>query len=670
MLKLFYKTLLVSVISGSLLMLNLNFDKSFVSFNSAKAEQVTTTAKDSQQEDLFSTLTMLGIGVVTSRLYKCKLTTDMMLAAAGGVAFLAGEVTSYKFLQKNIENLDKQIERDSTGRPTQAQIDLLKRLNDSYKDAKKTAEEKKSYQEMAQIVFLTATVVAGYQAATETTTQSTCAAGLITAQEAAAMVCAATVSTNTCCTFSVPVLLDSASRKAKIAADLVTGQSAAKNSESKGQAATIQTEDTTSTVTCAAAGAYMTAACKPGDILDLVTKGFCSVPPSANLSFLNKVLYANVNYTPIVPVHRSNFFENIFDHFLLQSAHADIFSAFGVASSAAVAFLMSTSGTLGYQLDMFMFSPFNRAIVWGVLGGLTNASINSTQKQIDKLQDNIDKIDKIINYNDNLANGTSTGIAPNNSTTSSTIGSPPGSAPSSTPASVNLGGALPCITGGTPGNCPSFSTTLNGLPNVAIPDFVQQQINDIAKVTDGINGAHTISGGTLAGVANLGGQSNAIRAEIAKQQKAMQTAVGNKIDIAKVTAGLTNDLKAIVQKELDNKKTTAGAMYASFGGGKFSSAVATDANKEKTKEVKKSLAAIPVVAIPAAIAPKIDDSELQKGLAKDDKAPEEAAVKAASMDQYELKNDITKDKGVSIFELISNRYRNSGYPRLFKKLKE
>jgi hypothetical protein len=45
-----------------------------------------------------------------------------------------------------------------------------------------------------------------------------------------------------------------------------------------------------------------------------------------------------------------------------------------------------------------------------------------------------------------------------------------------------------------------------------------------------------------------------------------------------------------------------------------------------------------------------------------------AAKKAAgNIDEYDLKKEeISKDSGANIFELISNRYLQSGYPRLFR----
>jgi hypothetical protein len=164
---------------------------------------------------------------------------------------------------------------------------------------------------------------------------------------------------------------------------------------------------------------------------------------------------------------------------------------------------------------------------------------------------------------------------------------------------------------------------------------------------------------------------------------------GDKTDLSKISAKLDADLKAGIQKELDKRKTTAGAMLASFGGasglsgsgsGSSSNAIATDASKNgKAKDSIKGLsgAGNGVIAIPAAAAfnSKLDkDAELEAKLAEDKKAADEAAAAAAkgsataSMDDYALKNDITQDKDSSIFDLISNRYQKS-YDRLFKRIK-
>ena len=105
MLKLLYKTLLISVLSGSMLLLNFSYNG--FSLNSAYAESVKT--EKIENKNLMATLTMSVVGVLAKRLYTYKPTTDIMLAAAGGAIFIAGEVLAFFKLKKVIKGMEVQI---------------------------------------------------------------------------------------------------------------------------------------------------------------------------------------------------------------------------------------------------------------------------------------------------------------------------------------------------------------------------------------------------------------------------------------------------------------------------------------------------------------------------------------------------------------------------------
>ncbi len=652
-----------------------------VNMNSVQAESVQLSgAKDS---DLMGTLVMTGVGLLTQRLYTCKMTTDMMLAAAAGLAFIGGEITAYMGLKDAMKDIQQQIDRDKVGNLTQTQIDTFKRLKESYQKALKAANTKKSLQNMAAMAFAAAAVSAYMQYSAETTALSTCNTALSAASSACTSAFAASCA-GAGATCYYPFQTGAANAAATVAPvsnqaimALTPEQSNAKMMQDKATDATISASLSTMSSQCPAATPAM-AACKAIATLNLTTKGYCPAPLVVDNSTISKNLYAN-NYTPIIQSKQKiDFFKNLF----MSEARAELFSPMGIASSAAISYVLATSKTLGMQIDMFMFSPMNRAIAWGVLGGLTYGAMSATDKQIKTIEDNIKKIDDILNSMNALANGVQTANVNPNTATSASLTTQNPTITSTTVAneSVNLGTSLPCMTGGDPKKCPSFSTQLNAQPTViGMPDFVQQQISNIATVTDGLNGQSTISSSTMNGVNNLAGQSNAIRAELAKQQKLAQAklkASGSNIDLAKESAKLDASLKDTLKKELDKRKTTAGDMLANFGANKFgmggsSAAVATDAGKGKTGSKKGSSLAIPTVAIPAAVIPSMkDNTALKTDQANEKKAPEVANVKTASIDEYELENDITKDKETSIFELISNRYKTSGYPRLFKKLKE
>lgn len=688
MLKLFYKTLLVSLISGSLLMLDMSY-KGFM-LNSAQAETLQTSNAESEG-DLSSTLVMTSVGVLTSRLYGCKMTTDMMLAAAGGIAFLAGEVTSFFQEKEALEGIEMEIERNRTGAPTQHQIFVLEKLKKSYEEANKTAGTKKMLQQTAAAAFLAAAGVAVYLYSQETTAQTLCRTTTTTSTAACALACAAcagvvTCACPTCCAAAGPLGISTAERAAKDIAAMVNKPTAVALSTDQALTMTATAAESTATATCPAAGIAQLN-CETSDLLEVTSRGVCLKPLVVNMQALGKALYASNNYTPIIPEKRV---PNILETIFMQEARADLFSPMGIASSAAISFVLMTSATLGLQIDMFLFSPMNRALIWGVLSGLAFTAVAATSKQMEKISDNIQKIDKILNSMNSLEGGVHqhNNLGANNPKIDKTIVQNKNLAVNGSAAEdINLkskGMALPCITGEDPNNCPSFSNKLNAQADwKSMPDSAKAQIGSISKLTDGLNGSSRISGSTLETAQSLAGQSNALKARLQREKQNLQALLksqGRKTDVAKESAKLEANLKAAIQKELDSRKMSAGQMLASFGGGKGtsggSSAVATDASKASSKSAKGKIGAVNVVAVPAAIPmnPKLNsdsDAELEAQLAAERKAAEDAAKgnQAASIDDYDLKNDITQDKDSSIFDLISNRYQKSGYPRLFKRIK-
>ena len=156
MLKLFYKTFLISVLSGSLLLMDFSY-KGFL-LSTAQAESVKT--EKINDKDLMGTLTMTAVGVLAKRLYAYKPTTDILLAAAGGAIFLGGEVLAFVKLKDVMKGMEEQITRDKNGNVNKEQIESIERLKKSYEEAKKTANTKKMLQMAAAAAFAAAGVTA------------------------------------------------------------------------------------------------------------------------------------------------------------------------------------------------------------------------------------------------------------------------------------------------------------------------------------------------------------------------------------------------------------------------------------------------------------------------------------------------------------------------------
>lgn len=671
-----------------------------VGMNSVRAETVKTEGiKDG---DLMSTLVMTGVGLIASRLFTCKMTTDMMLAAGGGAAFIAGEILATLKLRKVMKDMETEITRDSKGNVDQKQIETLERLKESYQKAKETANTKKMLQMAAAAAFAAAAVVAYMQYTAEQTALQTCNTALGTASGACSAAFAASCA-GAGATCYYPFQAGSAQAAANVAPisnqaimSLTPGQSAAKMAADKAMDATNKAALATMQSECPAAAPGM-AACTAMATLNLTTKGYCPAPLTIGMAQASKTYIAQNLYTPIAP-EKENF--NWFKAIFMSDAKADLFSPLGIASGLAIKYVLATSKTLGMQIDMFLFSPMNRAITWGVLGALTFAASSATSNQISKIESNIQKIDQIINGMKSFQNGVAQTKTPGvqNGKMDKALNANRqlnfnDSQTEDIDLKANGGAGLPCFTGESSDKCPSFSNQLKSQADFStLPTDVQATIGTIGKLGDGLNGTSKISSGTLSQANSLSGQLNALNSDLAKKQKEAQDrlkAANSKIDLAKQSEQVKKDMLGAVESELKNSKMSASEMLASFGGGRgglgglggdaSANAVATDANKnaKNSKGAKNGAGvAIPVIAIPAATIPKIDDKSLSDSMKADqDKAAAELAAAGiegeaeATMDDFDLKNDITKEKDTSIFDLISNRYQKSGYPRLFKRIK-
>ena len=651
---------------------------------------------------MMATLTMIAIAVVVIRLFKCKWTTDMMVAIAAGVIFLAGEVIAAFKLSKAMKDQEVEIKRDDKGQIDQKQIETLQSLKKSYEEAKKTASFKKTLQMAAAAAFAIAAIIAGVNYLTETVAEKACTAALVTSATACISAGNAAAASVGGAAAAPPLLAGGAAANTAAATNETISAAAIVPGPSAGH----ETADLAASTAHTASVASATASCPlvtPAGVtcvnakaIKMLTKGFCLVPPSvpvASLSeILGKPLYAEINYTPIKKVSlMTDFFQNIF----ISKAEAGIFSLMGIASAAAVAFLFMMSATLGMKLDIMLFSPQNRAMIWAAFGVLTYMAISATSDQIKKIEDNIKKIDDILKSMGALENGVvannasavptaagannkinETSIKAGNDKTEQAIGNHNLSA-DGTPEDINLTtngkpNSLPCVTGDNTANCESFSSKINlqnDLKN--LPDNIQGQIGIVGKLTDGLSGRSRITGETINIASNLAGQQKALANILKKQRVDLQKALdenGSKINLDNETKAITASLLAATKKELDARKTTARGMLASINGsmGGGSGGAITSGN-DASKKATDGFGAFVMPPMPTMPSmPSIPSNDLKRD---NDGAKEDAPVgvnktKTATMDDYDLKNDITQDKGASIFELISNRYHKS-MERLF-----
>jgi hypothetical protein len=729
MLKLLYKTLLVSVLSVSLLLLDFSYKGLMV--NSAMAETVKT--EKINDKDLMGTLTMTVVGVLAKRMYKYKPTTDIWLAAAGGAIFLAGEVVAFVGLKDVLKGMEEQITRDKQGNVNKEQIESLERLKKTYEEAKKTANTKKMLQMAAAAAFAAAAVTAYTMAAGDLTTLTACTTGIggaLTSITALKVMCKAEASYppssttgNAClaeiaaCTPTIKAYQTSlmkyelnrqATSPSLPALSLVNGQEAAL----EGQLSAMQ--GTCPMRTKASAGILS------GGCSSLVSKNLMSEsggptgdPVVQNnilkdLPFIYKqeFLKQGISERQIASVIEANtpkedsILMKVVDVFFPQ-AKAELLSAMGIASSLAISFILATSLTIGPAIDMFMLIPQKRAIVWGILSGLTFAATTATNNVIAQIDSNIKKIDEILKSMYSMADG-ATGTQITTPPTATTLGNLKPAINGAMNAvnyeavdlSNAINGTLPCGTGEEGQKCKSFEDAVKDLPSYAgLNAESQLQLSSIMKTASGLSGTSTISKATLTGAATLASQSNALRTAMDKARAASAVSLkkdGSKFNIDTESKKLSDQMEKAINDNLKKHNTDASTMVGSMYGGKASSGSATSASDDAAKKAEADALAAALAKAKSGAGSGANTINLNSGSADsmdlgltgvDDgsngqMSAEElaaynlAAKKAATnIDDYDIKNDISKDTGANIFELISNRYQQSGYPRLFK-LKE
>ncbi len=710
MLKLISKSFFVSVLCGSLMLMDFSYKGAMI--NAAQAESVKTDKIS--DKDLMGTLTMTVAGTIASRLYKYKMTTDVMLAAAGGAAFIGGEVMAYFKLKEVMKGMELQITRDKNGNINKEQIEALERLKKSYEEAKKTAQTKKTLQMAAAAAFAAAGVMAYTMATADLSALTTCTTGVTTAlttiSTSVAATCASltagvytaalgaqcTAESTTCSTaigtYSNSLMAYEMSRQA-------SGPSGPALAQTTTEGKALQTSQAALSASCplytSAASAALNSACSPlVPLNDQGTSGGAGLEFAMSSPVIKNLLKdENAKAQMIAELSKPNSmvvkYINQAFNLIFPPAQAELFSAMGIASSAAISYILATSATVGPTIDMFLLIPQKRAMAWGVLAGLTFAATSATENVISQIDANISKIDQILKSMYMMSNGaTATQLANKQPAIQNTTRTNKQMQFNETDyGEVDLtkdgGSALPCYTGGDATKCKSFEDSVKDLPSFANLNAESQlQLKSILGTANGFNGTSRISSGTLKGASNMAGTANALKAALERAAKKNADALKNaksKLNPEAESKKLSGLIEKNMNDGLKKSKSTPASMYASMYGGKSAvggaSSTATPASTDKVAAVAPVVPGANVVDISGAGGEKTDLGITGMETGKTELSAEEqakldaattAAANAAGMDQYDLKNDISNDSTSSIFDLISNRYQKSGYPRLFK----
>ena len=682
MVKFLYKTLLISILSGSLSMMSFMAlaDDSTVIGRDAKGNLVELSKlklEAVQQNDMLSSITMLVAGAITARMatsYR-ELTIDVGVAAAGGIAFIAGEVISSVGFKKTIDEMSVDIKKTSEATKDQDQIQRLEDLKKSYQEAQKSISTKKKLQLAASAAFLGAAGIAVYFSFQDEAMEAACNGAIATANTSLA---ACSISGAAGFTASESLACKACS------AELNLYSTAFKTSSVKAKTPGAPSEVTDKTVvpiqeklligackTEASASASVTAivsgiesVCRPAIAMKKRIQTSGKVV-DAKIPFLNKQLFGDKELLAnheLFQSRENNFFEKAIN-LILPKAQAGWMPFLGLGAGAAASYFL-LSKTWGTAVDVQMYSPINRAIVFGILGGLAYLSSKSSDNQLSALDGNISKIDKILND----LNGNTKGIQGAKITERSLVGIPMTSNPyGDVPLNQNPNIKTDCATSASSSNCVSLTSQLTNLQGFSdLPSAFKNIATQSSNLGDGLSGKNTISGSTLSDAANLAGKQSAIGKLLSQAQSKLNSKLASngkpKIDFD----GAQNKLLKVWNSQTKNALggTSPGSFLSSVGGSPLSGS--NDLGKLTGAESTKKSAAFSAGAIGGAGGSKDMNLDFKEpGLAVDAKA----AGANADQTKYDIgANDITTNQGASIFEVISNRYIKSAYPKLLEEI--
>lgn len=694
MLKHLYKTLLVSVISGSLL----SFSPAIALAGEAQP-QVTTdnngviTATTNHKfekisdADMLASITMLAGGYLTARMLKVYKppTPDVLIAAAGGVAYIAGEIiTNVKFKGK-IDEMTIQVEKKNNGQVNEEQVKRLEDLKASYEEAKKTTGFKKMLQMGSAAAFGAAGIYATYLAVTEdvmigncrTATESSYTAldSCIAAGAAGSATGVAAKEAIECKACLATLVSYSGTYNSYATYRAAPRFSFTSDKTAKGYEDTLLTpgstcETSTSAGARTASGFMKICTASVMTMKANETNGKAPSEVGAN-NFINK--YFNVPVVTSVPNPAMDskvaglveYIEKGLE-LLFPKAQASWIPLLGFSASAAAAFTLITATTFP-QVDLLMFVPRNRAIAWGLFAGLALMSAKSSDNVMKKLDANIAKIDSILADLNKLSKGVKTQNLSQQGINLATV-NPNAIAPIS--FSTNAATTTDCMAGNNSTNCAKLSNQLSSMPGFAnLPDSFKDIASQSVALGDSLSGSKGLTGSTLASAESLGAKQNAI-AKLLENRQAVLNKLNPKTTMKKEQDKLQKSMAASIKKALERKGMNSVGFMSSIGATPIDSSLA---KKDITPATGNKLSATTnAVNIQDGAGSDKDGQSLSLDFKEqtpgDGLSMGEVSSSGGPAKEYDIKSqEINGEFGPSLFELISGRYLKSGYPKLLEE---
>lgn len=414
------------------------------------------------------------------------------------------------------------------------------------------------------------------------------------------------------------------------------------------------------------------------------------IPYKSEVNFFAKLSSADFlgrNYEPSKQhdLKNINLPYNLLDLFL-PSAKAFEINKLGLGAAVVIILYALIKGSYKW-MDVLVMNPAHRANLYLATAAAAGVTALLTKKAQGQAENNIKKIDEMIQRLERLQNMKTANL--DQKMASTALG---GQLLPQDYEDVSLTGngsktACPPRVGASAsskGNCASFEQEIKSSPDISSLGSVMGNMASLSgRVADGFSGTSTLSAGTLADIDNLSSQ-NAIanRALRQAQEKFNEYRVASgepKIDFEKQKNDLLKAVGASVQSELRKAGQSPSQAVAGMG----SDFVPEDPNSKTAQEESTELVTTSVAAKGGAnmdnvAAPVFDftfeDEEFEEVPLEEEFAYSDEMYAKAFESQANSSDggtsQIVGNRDVSLFKVISVRYMKSGLPRLLDELQE
>ena len=604
-------------------------------------------------------ITMLAAAAVAKSMIRCRLKTpDTILAGVGGTAYMAGEIFAW---MKYKEAEEKAIEyaRDEDGKLIDAHKTTLEKEKQNYEEIKKTAQMKRTLQMAAAAAFTGAAMVALYHTYKLNIEKESCSAATDSAIGACDAMCGSSDPGNSCmCTAS---LMAARPRNMSLWEKFVSPTQMPSTKYAQSLVTYIQEGES----------GLMAGSCSAASCASNV-KSVCISYYEQMKKSLNKCSDSIHNPANLFSSNDNDergrllddalrFFPNLF----IPNAWA-MDKNVGILGMGVVAFAVCRGVTVvqATKTDRMIAQPLHRGLLFTAFAALSYKAAKASMDVIKTLDGNIGKLEEILG----------------------TVKAKAGTAAIKTADGSQY--SLPVEYGdvGLDRKLPTIGVPTKELENARTSDpglaenmvSMGGGVNDMANLTatlgDGLSGKKQLSKATLNSAAKLGGEHNALSKRLRELQRKFnkrRVGAGDKpVEFDKRIAAIENGLRLSAAKSVKKAGYTSGQAAKLFGGGMSAGIVAKNDVKKSDTQHKESISGPKTVEARTKAADNDMNFNFEDAAEKpvaEYKFEEESSEKGLEKVEYKA-GDISNDKSVPIWKIISIRYIRTAFPRLGEKI--